>query len=79
MPFQIPPSKGSLPVPGEGRGNLLSQVPFYFQASCIQSSRVDYVVAENGKANNCGSLAGRGFVPSSGGTLSARWRLVARI
>ena len=33
MPFQIPPSRGSLPVPGKGRGNFLSQVPFYFQAS----------------------------------------------
>ena len=35
MPFQIPPSRGSLPVPGEGRGNVLSQVPFCFQASCM--------------------------------------------
>ena len=33
MSFQIPPSRGSLPVSGEGRSNFLSQVPFYFQAS----------------------------------------------
>ena len=33
MPFQIPPSRGSLPVSGEGRSNFLSQVPFYFQVS----------------------------------------------
>ena len=33
MPFQIPSSRRSFPIPGERRGNLLPQVPFYFQAS----------------------------------------------